>query len=1118
MQDPAPRPAVKQPRFSRISKAEAAIFTAAFATLLVFLLLSLFLAQRYLIGTAQYWDFLRVERYLQLSQMALESDARAWPSEEALQKLRDIGLYPDVYPPDHEIPQPNPRYVPAIESVEMWGHIRGPEGKPVAVLRLSRHDINTRHTIETVRLYTLVGAVGGTMLIAVIWLALRRTFLRRIRAIIGDMQDQIPQTAKTAAEDPLDYLSGLLKGMVDAHQGSMAQVQKLLRGHSEAACVGTTEGILREVNAAYCRIFSKTPEELVGSNYLDLVPSSDRGEVVANLQRLSSRHPVNIVEHRVVLPDGSRRWMRRRDQAVMDEEGKVVEVLSFGNDITAEKQLEERMTGLRLAFDQMQSLAETGSLTWDFGTDQMEWTDETHHLLGVKQSESTPSLHNLLRAVEPADRESVRTLFELARSNGNPFEHEFRVVTADGTHRSLQCRAEVRADPKTKLLTRLTCTLRDITTLRAAESAMLRELRLREAIEQSLAAGIVVSDNQGRNLLVNPAFCEMTGWSSEELVGATAPYPYWPEEEIPNIRRAFESALAGQTPPQGYELKFCRKDGTRFDVLIKVAPLLDSEDKHLGWLGAVTDISALQKIRRELQQAESSARQELIYRKAVEQSLDVGIVLRDMSGKTQSVNPAFVRMVGFSEEELLTAQPPNEPYWPEEEKTNITKALSEALAGRPKPGGFQMIFQRKDGTRFDVLVKVAPLLDGSGEQLGWLGAVSDVSAIQQTRRDLAKAESAVRAELQYRQAVEKAITVGLIAIGKDGLPISVNETYCRMFGYTEQEIMAMGPTYPLWPEEEQAKIEQAFERHLAGESPPEGFSLRFKKKDGSPIDVLIRSSTLHNAHGETIGVLSALTDVSELQATQRRLQETNERLQIAQDVAEFGIWDWDPIKDTLHWDRQSFAIFGHPEATNAEQVWRQAHSEEDQERLTYELRRLIAARGKSGQDRIRARWPDGTIHDILSTYVVLYDDAGRVTRVIGINRDVTSELEEERELRDANERLAAALEGDEFGTFEHIVGIGDINWSPANYEINGIDPSVTDPAKLFELWKQCTGSFFQELMARMSALPVDENHLTYEFTAYPPGREPRCIRVSVYIERSNQGHPVRLVGVTRRID
>jgi PAS domain-containing protein len=248
------------------------------------------------------------------------------------------------------------------------------------------------------------------------------------------------------------------------------------------------------------------------------------------------------------------------------------------------------------------------------------------------------------------------------------------------------------------------------------------------------------------------------------------------------------------------------------------------------------------------------------------------------------------------------------------------------------------------------------------------------------------------------------------------------------------------------------------------------------------------------------------------------LKATNERLRIAQDVIEFGIWDWDPVADTLFWDRNSFSMFGHPNATDPQEVWGKIHSEEEQVRLTYDLKRLINAGGRSGQDRIRAKWPDGSFHEILSTYVIVRNESGRAVRVLGVNRDVTTELEEERELIEAKERLAAALEGGQFGTFEHMFGVGDVNWSPANYEIHGIDPSITDPKQLFELWKKNAGDFFPQLLERMAALPVHQHQLTYEFTARPAGHEPRRIRSSTFIERNTRGHPVRLVGITRRID
>jgi PAS domain-containing protein len=93
----------------------------------------------------------------------------------------------------------------------------------------------------------------------------------------------------------------------------------------------------------------------------------------------------------------------------------------------------------------------------------MEWTGETFRLLGLNPEDTTPTLDRFLGAVLPADREPLRRLFERARENGDPFEHEFRAILPDGSTSVLQSRAEVRADAKTKILDQLTCTLRDIT-------------------------------------------------------------------------------------------------------------------------------------------------------------------------------------------------------------------------------------------------------------------------------------------------------------------------------------------------------------------------------------------------------------------------------------------------------------------------------------------------------------------------------------------------------------------------------------------------------------------------------------------------------------------------------
>lgn len=959
----------------------------ATCVLIALLLVFLWLAHSIILPQARERDLNRIQLDTGLARHLLEADAVAGVgTEQTLETIRRLGLTnPEILPLENIPAGKSPRHITPRSQVEAWEIFRGPDGQPAGVVRITRWDDTSRWALGILRMAAAILAVGGLLVIAATILLTYLPLilsLQRLAALTRSKFGLPPTDHRRAARHPLHDLELALETAADKVSRDDEQRQRLLENHTEAACLGTIDGRLLEVNHAYCRLFGKTREQLVGTSYLDLIPPADRTEVVDSLRKLSSRHPTNTMTHRILSPTGKVLWLRWRDSAIFDDTGAIKEVASFGLDVTAEHELAAQNERQQRAFAQMQSLARTGCLAWDLTRDQMDWTDETWRLLGLDKEALRPSMDQLLAVVTPGDRGPLRELFRRARENGDPFEYEFRCLLPDGSRRTVQSRVEVRADPKTKLLDQLTCTLHDITALRDAESSTKRELRFREAIEQSLASGFVASDDEGRILLVNPAFCAMTGWSADELLGLRPPYPYWPEEEIPTIRKAFEATIGGAAPPEGYELRFCRKDGSRFDVLVRVAPLLDGLDLRLGWLGSVTDITA----------------------------------------------------------------------------------------------------------------------------------------IQQTRRDLLAAEASARKELLYRQAIERSTTVGLIAISGEGRPISVNEAYCRMLGYTEGEILAMTPPYPYWPDGEREKIEKAFALHLAGKTPAEGLSLRFKKKDGDLIDVLITAAAIHDEHDQLMGVLSALTDITPWQEAQRRLVIANERLQIAQDVAQFGIWDWEPLQDTLLWDRQSFALFGHPDATDPQAVWSSVHSEAEQERLTYEIRRLITAGGTSGRDLIRARWPDGTVHDIESIYVILRDPSGRATRVLGVNRDITAELEEERALRDAKERLTAALEGGDFGTFEHVIGVGDTNWSPANYEINGIDPGVTDPAELFAAWKENVGGFFPEIMARMHALPVTQKHLTYEFTARPPGQEPRRVHSSVFIERNSRGHPTRFVGITRRLD
>jgi two-component system sensor histidine kinase DctS len=123
-------------------------------------------------------------------------------------------------------------------------------------------------------------------------------------------------------------------------------------------------------------------------------------------------------------------------------------------------------------------------------------------------------------------------------------------------------------------------------------------LAFRKAMEDSLVTGLRARDLQGRTTYVNPAFCQMVGFSPEELMGQGVPAPYWPPERAEEYRKRQEVRLAGRNAPprEGYESVFMRKDGTRIPVLVIEAPLINAQGLQTGWMSAVLDISEQRRV------------------------------------------------------------------------------------------------------------------------------------------------------------------------------------------------------------------------------------------------------------------------------------------------------------------------------------------------------------------------------------------------------------------------------------------------------------------------------------------------------------------------------------------
>lgn len=132
-----------------------------------------------------------------------------------------------------------------------------------------------------------------------------------------------------------------------------------------------------------------------------------------------------------------------------------------------------------------------------------------------------------------------------------------------------------------------------------AEAALREESAYRKAMEDSLLTGLRARDREGRLTYVNPAFCQMTGYSAEELLGRKAPMPYWDPLRIEDTFEVHKQILTRGSAPGGTEVQLRRRNGALLDVLVFEAPLIDARGRHTGWMGSVLDITE-QKHAREL--------------------------------------------------------------------------------------------------------------------------------------------------------------------------------------------------------------------------------------------------------------------------------------------------------------------------------------------------------------------------------------------------------------------------------------------------------------------------------------------------------------------------------------
>ncbi len=261
---------------------------------------------------------------------------------------------------------------------------------------------------------------------------------------------------------------------------------------------------------------------------------------------------------------------------------------------------------------------------------------------------------------------------------------------------------------------------------------------------ESMNEGLVMHDSAGVMTYASERFCELTGYSRDELIGRIGRELAVPEEQAKWTER---HRLRRQGSRESFELTLARKGGERLAVHVSPRPLLDAKGEYVGGFALVSDITERRRTEQALRESEEK------YRVIVETQSDL-VVKIGRDGRVAFVSPSYRRMFGRDESELLGQ--PLELELHEDDRKATAQAWS-AVWESPHFASFENRAMTPQGWRWLAWTAHAVADDKAGSEPSSVIAVAhDVTA----RR---RAEEQARQHLQQLAHVSRVSSMGEMA-------------------------------------------------------------------------------------------------------------------------------------------------------------------------------------------------------------------------------------------------------------------------------------------------------------------------------------------------------------------
>ena len=412
----------------------------------------------------------------------------------------------------------------------------------------------------------------------------------------------------------------------------------------------------------------------------------------------------------------------------------------------------------------------------------------------------------------------------------------------------------------------------DLTERKLAEQALQqRENELREIVETIPAMTVTIAAD-GRDAFIGKRFSEYSGLSEEEARGSGWKVTVHPDDLDLYLRKWRPSLVSGD--PVEFETRVRRADGEYRWFLARAAPQRDEAGKVIRWYEVLTDIDDRKRTEAVLREREARIRRLVdanligVFTWQLDTSNEAGdAVFRD-------VNDAFLRIVGYDREDLVTGSLGQRILTPPEWQHRTQRAMAEMkLNGSFQP--YEKEYIRKDGSRVPVLVGAVQFGETAKEGVAFVIDLTEQK----------KVEAALRESEEQWKAVFENNPVMYFMVDETGTILSVNPFGAEQLGYTVDELIGRPVTIVFYEADREIVQKNAA---ACFEQPGQAMSweLRKVRKNGEMIWVreTARATLIRNRRV----LLIVCEDITEGKRVAEALREVQTELTHANRVAALG--------------------------------------------------------------------------------------------------------------------------------------------------------------------------------------------------------------------------------------